>query len=275
MLQSACDATKDMRKTSKPQEWIYSSVFALVMYLDILCVLDYCMDERIVCFSQNPREFYLVGNTVQYSCIDEHYLSGDAVAECTENKTWRRGAMVCKSTSLIHSCYQPDVSELACADVDEKTDILMLLSSRKMFHLFYAQNLLIVPGSTCRIPQLKRDVIPTPTKVVYQIGELVTLSCPEGSMLEGDVSQIMCSPSLLWSPSPASVLCKAGMVLICSLYAISQVIPSTGCYLTNIHGYSIKLEVFNTVVEELRPTFAVLFLLVYIPLTARPTCGPY
>lgn len=134
--------------------------------------------------------------------------------------------------------------------MDENTDILLLPSFRKMFHLFYTQNLLIVPGSTCGIPQLKHDVIATPTKVVYQIGEIVTLTCPEGSMLEGDVSQIMCSPSLQWSPSPDSVLCKAGMVLICSLHAISQVIPLTGCYLTNIRSYSIRLKVFNTVVEE-------------------------
>lgn len=55
--------------------------------------------ERDVFVSQNPRDFYLVGNTVEYSCIDGHYLSGDAVAQCTETQKWRRGAMVCKSTS--------------------------------------------------------------------------------------------------------------------------------------------------------------------------------
>ncbi|XP_060917376.1 complement component 7b [Labrus mixtus] len=111
-------------------------------------------------FIQNPRDFYLVGNTVAYSCIDDHYLSGDAVAECTENQKWRTGEMVCKS-------------------------------------------------STCEIPTLNREVLTTPTKAAYQIGDRVSLSCPAGSLLEGEVSEIMCSPSLLWSPSPADVLCKA------------------------------------------------------------------
>nr|XP_046230768.1 complement component 7b [Scatophagus argus] len=111
-------------------------------------------------FIQNPRDFYLVGNTVEYSCIDGHYLSGDAVAACTENQRWRTGAMVCKS-------------------------------------------------STCGIPPLNSEVIATPTKALYQIGESVSLSCPAGSVLDGEVSEIMCSPSLQWSPSPASSHCKA------------------------------------------------------------------
>lgn len=53
--------------------------------------------------SQNPRDLYLVGNTVEYSCIDGHYLSGVAVAECAENQKWTTGVMVCKSMSSLHS----------------------------------------------------------------------------------------------------------------------------------------------------------------------------
>lgn len=53
-------------------------------------------------FSQNPRDFYLVGNTVEYSCADGYHLSGDALAECTENQRWRTGAMVCESRSSLH-----------------------------------------------------------------------------------------------------------------------------------------------------------------------------
>ncbi|XP_041666399.1 complement component 7b isoform X2 [Cheilinus undulatus] len=111
-------------------------------------------------FIQNPRDFNLVGNRVEYSCIDGYYLSGDAVAECTENQRWRRGEMVCKST-------------------------------------------------TCGIPPLNSQVSATPTKTAYQIGERVSLSCPAGSLLDGEVSEIMCSPSLQWSPSPESTHCKA------------------------------------------------------------------
>ncbi|XP_044030060.1 complement component 7b isoform X4 [Siniperca chuatsi] len=111
-------------------------------------------------FIQNPRDFYVVGNTVEYSCIDGHYLSGGAVAECTENQKWRTGAMVCKS-------------------------------------------------STCGIPPLNSEVIVTPTKATYQIGDRVSLSCPAGSVLDAEVSESMCSPSLQWSPSPANAHCKA------------------------------------------------------------------
>lgn len=60
----------------------------------------------VVCWSlfgcsQNPKDFYPVGNRVEYSCLHGYYLSGDAVAECTENQKWTRGAMICKSTSAI------------------------------------------------------------------------------------------------------------------------------------------------------------------------------
>ncbi|XP_049460930.1 complement component 7b [Epinephelus fuscoguttatus] len=111
-------------------------------------------------FVQNPRDIYLVGNTVQYSCIDGYYLSGNAVAECTESQTWRTGTMVCIS-------------------------------------------------STCGIPPLNSDVIATPTKTAHQIGDKVSLSCPAGSVLDAEVTEIICSPSLQWSPSPASAHCKA------------------------------------------------------------------
>nr|XP_020479067.1 complement component C7-like [Monopterus albus] len=111
-------------------------------------------------FVQNPREFYLVGNTVEYSCIDGHYLSGNAVAQCTENQKWRTGAMVCKS-------------------------------------------------STCGIPPLNSEITATPIKAAYQIGDTISLSCPVGSVLDGEVSEIICSPSLQWSPSPADAHCKA------------------------------------------------------------------
>ncbi|XP_034751456.1 complement component C7 [Etheostoma cragini] len=111
-------------------------------------------------FIEDPRDFYLIGNRVRYSCIHSHYLRGDAVAECTENQTWRTGAKVCKS-------------------------------------------------NTCGIPVLNRDVIATPAKEAYQIGDRLSLSCPAGSVLDADESETICSPSLQWSPSPASAHCKA------------------------------------------------------------------
>ncbi|XP_051794585.1 complement component 7b [Acanthochromis polyacanthus] len=111
-------------------------------------------------FIQNPKDFYLVGNTVQYSCINGFYLSGNAEARCAENQQWSSEAMVCKS-------------------------------------------------STCGLPPINSLVTATPTKAAYQIGDSVSLSCPVGLVLEGEVSEVICSPSLQWSPSPADTRCKA------------------------------------------------------------------
>lgn len=67
-----------------------------------------------------------------------------------------------------------------------------------------------VPGSTCGVPSLSSTVTATPTKLAYDIGDRVFLSCPEGSVMDGEMSELMCNPSLQWSPSPAGVHCKPG-----------------------------------------------------------------
>ncbi|XP_019739092.1 complement component C7 isoform X2 [Hippocampus comes] len=112
-------------------------------------------------YIQTPSDFYLAGHTVQYSCIDGYYLSGNALAECTPSQTWRSEAIVCKS-------------------------------------------------SMCNIPHLNDDVAATPVKENYPIGDRISLACPEGLMLTGDVSEIICSPSLQWSPSPTAAHCRKG-----------------------------------------------------------------
>lgn len=53
--------------------------------------------------SQNPDDYYQVGTMVEYSCVEGFYLSGDAVAECTEDRSWRRGPMVCQRMSSVVS----------------------------------------------------------------------------------------------------------------------------------------------------------------------------
>lgn len=111
-------------------------------------------------FIRNPREMYLVGNTVEFSCIYNYHLKGSAVARCTEERTWSTGSRICKA-------------------------------------------------STCGTPVLHGNVTATPIKAAYQIGDSVSLSCPQGHMLDIDVSESMCSPSLQWSPSPENAHCKA------------------------------------------------------------------
>ncbi|XP_075993066.1 complement component C7-like [Genypterus blacodes] len=110
-------------------------------------------------FILNPKDFYLVGHSVQYSCIEGHFLSGEGVAECTAAQSWRGGAMQCK-------------------------------------------------GSTCGVPPLIGGVMATPTKATYDIGDSVSLRCPEGQTLQGDVTASMCSPSLQWSPSTSGATCR-------------------------------------------------------------------
>ncbi|XP_068191492.1 complement component 7b [Antennarius striatus] len=68
---------------------------------------------------------------------------------------------------------------------------------------------MVCRSSTCKTPRLSGEVVATPMKVAYEIGERLSLSCPAGSVLDGEVSEIICSPSLQWSPSPANAGCKA------------------------------------------------------------------
>lgn len=68
---------------------------------------------------------------------------------------------------------------------------------------------MVCKSATCGIPPLNGQVLATPSVPAYQIGARVSLSCPAGSQLDGDVTEIMCSPSLQWSPSSESTYCKA------------------------------------------------------------------
>ncbi|CAB1442892.1 unnamed protein product [Pleuronectes platessa] len=59
--------------------------------------------------------------------------------------------------------------------------------------------------SMCRYPQLSGDVVALPTKESYGIGETVSLHCPAGSLLDGEVSEVKCVvPVCSESPSPAA-----------------------------------------------------------------------
>ncbi|KAM9735147.1 complement component C7-like [Menidia menidia] len=109
-------------------------------------------------FLQNPKDFYRVGDIVDYLCISGYYLTGNAQVTCDENQKWSGGERVCKSTE-------------------------------------------------CDMPLLNSLVEARPAKKAYEIGDKVSLSCPTGWVLEGDVSESICSSSLQWSPSPDDIHC--------------------------------------------------------------------
>ncbi|XP_029999503.1 complement component C7 isoform X3 [Sphaeramia orbicularis] len=105
----------------------------------------------------DPKDIYLVGSRVQYTCTEEFYLAGHSVLECTANQTWSDSPGLCTL-------------------------------------------------SRCTIDFISDEVIVSPLKKVYDIGETVTLSCPEGKLLEGEPTAI-CGSTLRFSPSLANTQC--------------------------------------------------------------------
>ncbi|XP_029016569.1 complement component C7 [Betta splendens] len=46
----------------------------------------------------DPKDIYLVGNKVQYTCIEGFHLSGPSTIECTGDKVWSASLGVCKAS---------------------------------------------------------------------------------------------------------------------------------------------------------------------------------
>uniref|UniRef100_A0A7N8YQG0 Complement component C7 n=1 Tax=Mastacembelus armatus TaxID=205130 RepID=A0A7N8YQG0_9TELE len=111
-------------------------------------------------YIQEPKDVYLVGSKVEYTCIEGYFLVGHNTLECTADQTWSATPGVCTV-------------------------------------------------SRCKIENLADGVITSPLKQAYDIGDSVTLSCPEGRQLLGETT-IICDPSLNFSPNPADIRCSPG-----------------------------------------------------------------
>lgn len=69
--------------------------------------------------------------------------------------------------------------------------------------------------SICKLQSLSEDVVASPLRQAYMIGDSVTLSCPEGKTLQGEAT-VTCDPSLHFSPDPADVRCIQSNLYFCS-----------------------------------------------------------
>ncbi|KAM6964866.1 complement component C7 [Aplochiton taeniatus] len=67
--------------------------------------------------------------------------------------------------------------------------------------------------SNCVAPTLSDDVEASYWQPLYEIGEKITLSCPDSRRVEGD-TEIICDSSLNWSPDPTGITCSKGTLLL-------------------------------------------------------------
>ncbi|XP_074493748.1 complement component C7 [Sebastes fasciatus] len=54
-----------------------------------------------------PKDIYLVGSRVQYTCTGDYYLAGDSTLECTANQTWSSSPGVC----TVSRCHLDSLSD--------------------------------------------------------------------------------------------------------------------------------------------------------------------
>lgn len=69
-------------------------VFLIVsLFSGVLCHIK----EVIWNFTQDPKDIYIVGSKVEYTCTSGFHLTGHNTIECTENKSWSSRPGFCLS----------------------------------------------------------------------------------------------------------------------------------------------------------------------------------
>lgn len=71
-------------------------------------------------YVQYPRDQYLVGTTIEYTCIVGYYLVGEKTAECKSDKTWTTPSKYCKNSR----CDPPSLSDDVKASVWQATYVI-------------------------------------------------------------------------------------------------------------------------------------------------------
>ncbi|XP_030625001.1 complement component C7 [Chanos chanos] len=61
-------------------------------------------------FVRSPRDLYPVGSKIEYSCVEGYHIIGDAIAECAEDLSWRKGQQECRRTMCSAPHLQSNVA---------------------------------------------------------------------------------------------------------------------------------------------------------------------
>lgn len=152
-----------------------------------------------------------IGNAVETTaCDDELDYLRTMEPHCFENSfTPRKG---CKTPPFLANgivLYPKDAypvgskTEYACI---EGFHLIGDPIAECQENLDWLRNQMECKKTLCDLPQLPPDVTGSPWKLTYNIGEAVSLSCPEGQAREGP-AEIQCNAGLSWSPQPKETRC--------------------------------------------------------------------
>ncbi|KAJ3603468.1 hypothetical protein NHX12_028214 [Muraenolepis orangiensis] len=61
-------------------------------------------------FVLDPRDVHLVGNRVEYRCINEYYLEGNPILECMEDQTWSQHPGYCRTSKCMSAVLSDGVT---------------------------------------------------------------------------------------------------------------------------------------------------------------------
>lgn len=151
---------------------------------------------------QNPKDYYFVGDKVEYTCTAGFYLLGN-ILECTPNQIWSASPGLCAGISVF------------------AFKLRFIIPDNECIIYFFNVFLFFFSASVCKLPLLADGVRAFPLQDSYHLGETLSLSCPEGKELQGERTS-SCDSSLNLSPDPTQVRCIQGIILL-GLQRYSQI----------------------------------------------------